>query len=74
MILYKKISKWIQQKSSKCFYSLTHTVADDRVYDRTGTDNSDCTGHAASHDRKYPDLSAQSDYCQPVRNTVSPVT
>ena len=55
----------------------SHTVADDRVYDQTGTDNSDCTGHAPSHDRKYQDLSAgidQSDYCHPVRGTVSPVT
>ena len=55
----------------------TYTVADDRVYDRTGTDNSDCTGHAPSYDRKYQDLCAgieQSDYCHTVRGTVSPLT
>ena len=54
-------------------YKYKHTVADDRTY----TDNSDCTGHAPSHDRKYQDLSAginQSDYWDPVRGTVSPVT
>ena len=64
-------------KNLQLFRQNKYTVDDDRVYDRTGTDNSDCTGHAASHDRKYPDLSAgidQSDYCQPVRGTVRPVT
>ena len=59
------------------YIHIVYTVADDRAYDQIYADNSGCSGHATSLDRKYQDLYAgieQSDYCQQVRGTVSPVT